>query len=198
MEYGIMNYYFVSDTHFGHRNVIKYSKRPFSSIEEHDEIIIQNWNKTIKRNDMVYFLGDFCMAGRQRTLDIRKRLNGAIFFIRGNHDKTAYQIRDTFQWFGDVKKIKIYDQEIFLSHYAHLTWNKMHYGCWMLFGHSHGGMNEWLSKNLLEARMLDVGVDTHNYVPYSFEEIKEHMDKKKGAWVDHHEPKNIERNDSQE
>lgn len=53
-----MNYY-ISDTHFGHKNVIRYDNRPFDSIEEMDEAMIQLWNETVNDADAVYILGDF-------------------------------------------------------------------------------------------------------------------------------------------
>ena len=54
-----MNYY-ISDTHLGHKNIIKLDEqsggRHFDSIEEHDNLIIENWNKTVKLSDKVYIL----------------------------------------------------------------------------------------------------------------------------------------------
>lgn len=140
-------------THFCHRNVIEYSKRPFSSIEEHDEILISNWNKCVKKNDIIYFLGDFCLANKEKTLEIRKRLNGQIFFIIGNHDKSAHQIRDTFVSYDQTKIVSPNGQPIFLSHYAHVVWPRMWHGCISCFGHSHSGLKERTLK------CTDVGVD---------------------------------------
>ena len=46
--------FFASDLHFGHENVIPLCNRPFSSIDEMDEYLIQEWNKVVHRNDQVY------------------------------------------------------------------------------------------------------------------------------------------------
>ena len=51
--------YFISDTHFNHKNVIKYDKRPFDSLEEMEWEIIKRWNNTVSNKDIVYHLGDF-------------------------------------------------------------------------------------------------------------------------------------------
>ena len=57
------NIFAISDPHLSHKNVLKYSHRPFSSIEEHDETIIENWNEVIRPNDIVIIDGDFSFAG---------------------------------------------------------------------------------------------------------------------------------------
>lgn len=195
--------YFTSDTHFSHANVIKHSKRPFSSVEEMNEILIQNWNNTVKPQDEVYFLGDFCWKVPQAKL-IRPRLNGRqIYFIKGNHDAAAETIKKSFAWWDNVKMIKLGDQEIWLSHYAHRTWNKMHHKVWHLYGHSH----HTLVDNP-ELKSMDVGIDSAavfnsfpelwgngksvgnckqcDYRPFSLDQVKSILDKKDFIPVDHH------------
>lgn len=185
-----MQHWFISDTHFGHSSILKHSSRPFVSIEEHDECLIENWNRWIGSKDNVYFLGDFCWLNKDDTLKIRKRLNGNIHFIRGNHDRSAHQIRHTFIWFKDVHMIKVYDQQIWLSHYAHRVWNKIHYGTWHCFGHSHNSLSDDPT-----SPSMDVGIDAtaarlnglpEDYRPISYEEVAEILAKKKFVPVDHH------------
>ena len=60
--------YYTSDLHFGHKNIIKYEDRPFSSIEEMDEALIDKWNKKVKKNDEVYILGDFALEMEQEQM----------------------------------------------------------------------------------------------------------------------------------
>jgi len=57
-----MNRWIIADTHFGHKNVIKYCNRPYSSVEEMDKILITNWNKEVAPDDIVYHLGDFALS----------------------------------------------------------------------------------------------------------------------------------------
>ena len=48
--------YFTSDTHFQHANIIKHCGRPFASVEEHDAVLVENWNK--KRKPKVNSIGE--------------------------------------------------------------------------------------------------------------------------------------------
>lgn len=78
--------YFTSDTHFGHKNVIGYCSRPWKTVEEMDEALIENWNSVVKPHDCVYHLGDFAFAKRPRIKEIVAQLNGHKVLILGNHD----------------------------------------------------------------------------------------------------------------
>lgn len=81
--------FFTSDSHLRHANVLQFEPktRKFNSIEEHDEHIISTWNEYVKPNDTIYHLGDFCLAGVTRWIEILERLNGNIHLIKGNHDR---------------------------------------------------------------------------------------------------------------
>ena len=84
----VINTFFISDTHFGHANIIKYCNRPFLSVKEMDITMIYNWNKVVGKNDIVCFLGDFCFGDPKKYL---KQLNGIIVFIKGNHDRNLIE-----------------------------------------------------------------------------------------------------------
>lgn len=77
--------YFTADLHLGHNNIIKTCNRPFSSVDEMDDILIENWNKKVKGNDTVYIVGDLIWKGidPKPYLD---RLKGKKILVRGNHD----------------------------------------------------------------------------------------------------------------
>ena len=79
--------YFTSDHHFGHKNIIKFSKRPFKGVDEMDEMLIQKWNEKIKPEDDVYHLGDVGLSSFGKLSKILEKLNGKIYLINGNHEK---------------------------------------------------------------------------------------------------------------
>lgn len=176
--------WFTSDTHFGHANVIGYSNRPFKDIEEMDELLIKNWNDLVRAGDRVYHCGDFALCDSDRATKIASRLMGRKYIVWGNHDK---RLRDVDVFCGqfvtckDLGEVNVDGQKIILSHYAFLVWNQSHRGSWNLHGHSHGSLPD--DPNSLR---LDVGVDSWDQRPVSFEEIRKAMAKKTYKPVDHH------------
>jgi calcineurin-like phosphoesterase family protein len=167
------NIWFTSDTHFGHFNIIKYANRPFSSVEEMNEILITNWNTVVYPEDEVYHLGDFGF-GHQKSLEsILNRLNGKKYLIRGNHDKPIKNLYHYyFDWVKDYHRFFVAKQLIILCHYPIENWDGKYHKSWHCHGHSHG---KTPSENLLR---IDVGVDCHNYCPVNYEQVKKILNKK--------------------
>jgi len=85
----------VSDTHFGHENIIRFCNRPFTNAEEMDEVLVENWNKVVKDEDIVYHLGDVYFAQGHKHLS---KLKGRKRLILGNHDEGKdKRLTDIFQ-----------------------------------------------------------------------------------------------------
>lgn len=177
------NIFFTSDTHFWHENILKFCNRPFSSIEEMNDTIINNWNSVVKKNDIVFHLGDFCFCRSDKFKELIEKLNGKIYLILGNHDlKTIKQWHATkFEGVYQQMCIKIDGKKIYLNHFPFLCYAGTYYryedAVWQLFGHVHssdknknGLDNQRLS--MLFPTQYDVGVDNNNYTPISFEEVK--------------------------
>ena len=172
--------FFTADHHWGHAKIIEYSNRPYKDVHEMNEDLIQRWNSVVGKNDTVYHLGDIAFMHRdspQRTRDILNRLNGDIYYVLGNHDKQINLISGRFEWIKEKPEIAIYDEDahggkqfITLCHYAFRVWHCSHHGAWMLYGHSHGSLEED-PKSL----SFDVGVDCWDYTPVSYEQVKEKM-----------------------
>lgn len=87
-----MKVFIISDTHFGHENIIRYCNRPFSSVEEMDRVMIENWNKVVGKDDLVIHLGDFCFYRKKtKVSELVGKLNGKKLLIMGNHDNHSEQ-----------------------------------------------------------------------------------------------------------
>lgn len=177
------NIFFTSDHHFGHKNIIKYANRPFSSVEEMNEVMIERWNEKISTGDTVYHLGDFALCSPNQLTTIIDRLNGKICLLKGNHEKAALACAAKFEWLKDYHELVVADpafpqgrQLIVLFHYALRVWNASHWGAYHLYGHSHGSLED-----IATTRSFDVGVDCHNFYPLSYEEVKALMEQK--DWV---------------
>lgn len=165
--------FFTSDHHFGHKGIIKHAKRPFESVDEMNEIMIQKWNEKIRKNDTVYHLGDIGLMVSSKLVEILERLNGKIHLIKGNHDDLNRNCKDRFEWIKDYHELKLPDpnsannQLVVMMHYPLLTWKGKYSGSIHLYGHSHGKLTNFNRKTA-----LDVGVDCHNFYPISYEEVR--------------------------
>ena len=147
-----MDIFFTADMHLGHFNSIKHNNRPFSSLFEHDEILINNWNLIVPtHNSIVYILGDFAWRDHNKYLG---RIHGKKVLIVGSHDRMPQETLNNFTevYFGS-RLINAHNKRYFCSHCCHRVWEKSHYGVPHLFGHSHGRL---LTHNISG----DVGVDS--------------------------------------
>lgn len=159
--------YFTSDTHFGHKNIITFCNRPYSSTNEMDEELISGWNASVKQDDIIYHLGDVAFAKAPRIQEIIGRLNGQKYLIRGNHDKLS---NTKFEEFGFIEVHKsltlaLEDVKVTLEHIPKLDIRGV-----QLCGHVH---NDWWIKNNPWGMNINVGVDQWDYLPVSSTTILE-------------------------
>lgn len=160
-------YFYTSDTHFRHSNIIKYCNRPFSSKEEMDEELITRWNNKVPKDGLVYHVGDVILGGSAEMKEVLPRLNGEKILVIGNHDEES-PLRP---YFMDIFRLvsftdPVIKRKMCLCHYPIESWPGMHRGVIHLHGHCHGTL-----QHKIENRM-DVGVDCHpKFEPFSSEEI---------------------------
>jgi len=171
--------FFTSDTHFGHEAIIRLCERPFESVEAMDAALTARWNETVGHDDTVYHLGDFCFRNARGLDDYRRNLNGRIRLIQGNHDTLTADDRSLFETISDIEDIKLEGQRLVLCHYPMREWNKCWRGAWHLFGHVHGRLNDQPN-----GYSLDIGVDSHDFRPWRFEEIAAVMDTRENPFTD--------------
>ncbi len=158
--------WFIADTHFHHSFIRGACGRPFDTCKEMDDMMITNWNRVVKREDVVYHLGDFAFGGHDIVKQYRVRLNGKIHLIMGNHDyrNRIHNIPNLFSSISDIKQIKYNSKKILLCHYAMRTWGSSHYNSYQLHGHSHGTLEPI-------GKQMDVGVDCNAFTPIHIDKI---------------------------
>ena len=175
--------FFTSDTHFFHNNIIKYCERPFKNTYEMNKVIADNWNRVVPKDAHIFHLGDVSLTANPKELnDLLHSLNGIKHLVIGNHEKDALgksYIKEHWATINDTVEIYVKDgdssnkeQHIFMCHYPMIVWNASHRGSWQLFGHVHGGLSGEAIINH-KATQLDVGVDSHDYAPISYQAVKE-------------------------
>lgn len=168
-----MNYY-IADTHFGHANIIKLSHRPFNTINEMDETLINNWNSKVTDDDDIYILGDFSYKSKDPVAYL-KRLKGKKHLIVGNHDSLLLKdpnSKDYFVEIADMKMITDNGTQIVLCHYPLVEWNGYYKGVLHFYGHVH---NTFYNETTKYARSMknayNIGVDIIGFEPCSLTEI---------------------------
>lgn len=180
--------WFTADQHFWHSSILKLSNRPFESIEEHNAQIIERHNSVVAEDDIVYNLGDVSYrCPVNRLLPCLRALKGKHIFLFGNHDQALREAVDKgfldreiksgkFTFLGStdpdealIKTIRFGKKKYLISHYSLRSWNGAFRGVPLLFGHSHNNLSRFY-------KSMDVGVDTNDYFPWSYEDIRDIMD----------------------
>ena len=172
--------FFVSDLHFGHENIIKLCKRPFDSIEEMDAALIKNWNRKVKKNDVVYLIGDV-VWDKNKVAYYMEQLSGKKILIAGNHDSTWVKREECQKHFESVTsyiEVHLNGHPITMCHYPMLEWKssreetrrKLGY---LIHGHIHNRIAEEYRQLFLSFNALNAGVDVNFFEPVTFEELLE-------------------------
>lgn len=164
------NIFLISDTHFGHVGMCKFLRkdgskvRPFDDVEEMDECMIENWNKTIRPKDKVYHLGDVVI--KRKDIKILEKLNGDKILIRGNHD--IFKLKDYVEYFRDIRGTWKIDKYWLLSHYP-LHPDSINDYQWNFHGHIHYKrvINEY---DEIHPKYLNCCVEHWNYKPIALED----------------------------
>mgnify|MGYP002507806356 CR=1 FL=1 len=176
--------YFIADPHYKHDAEFVYKRCGCNSIDEYDEYLLDGINYYVKEDDTLYILGDVAWMNPFEFL--KKIKCKHIFVVKGNHDKELYAqnnknlIPKKVTLLETLVDINIkYEEEnypITLCHYPMVSWNKSHYGSWLIYGHVHHNVFPFTGK------MIDVAPCTGHIYPYSFSEIKAVMETLPNAW----------------
>lgn len=185
------NTYITSDTHFGHLNICgptlsnwKSGFRNFSSLDEMENVIVDNINMVVGKDDTLIHVGDVFMGQVEKHAErIRKRINcQKIQLVYGNHDKKIRKSKELQSLFSSCQDyLELYHNGNFavIQHYPLSIWNKNGSGSVMLYGHCHGSYQN-------DGRSIDVGVDCWNFKPIQLDFAISEAMKRPIVVKDHH------------
>ena len=184
-----MNTFLIADTHLNHASIMRHCRnRPWlrpgdigpngywvspeireQRVQEMNEGLIDNWNRTVSRKDITIIDGDFAWKEHPKFI---QRLNGKKILIIGSHD---HMPQESLQQFSEVHQLlmrKIHKQPFFIFHWPCQTWQGIYYGTIHVHGHCHGRLPKREG-----VRMIDVGVDTEKsgFCPINVDSIIEDM-----------------------
>ena len=171
-------WYYTSDLHLDHKNVIKYCGRPFSDVTEMNAALIANWNARVRDGDTVYILGDFCMSGAANTANFARQLNGRKVLVPGNHDTFAFNPKfdpSVFDEIIDRAMCTVSDpfieRKIVLCHFPLAAWRRKENGALHFYGHVHNSTDELYPYMQEIENSFNVGVDVQEFFPKTAAEI---------------------------
>ena len=168
--------YYISDLHFGHQRVIEMDGRPFETIEQMDETIMERWNERVTEEDDVYIVGDFAYHNAYTASWYLRRLRGRKHLIIGNHDYNTVQDEKALECFASVEKmLRITDngRTVCLCHYPIAEWNGKRHGGYHVYGHLHVRRDEVYAFMSRFDRALNAGCMLSGYRPATLEELIE-------------------------
>ena len=181
--------YFISDTHFNHKNIIKYCNRPFKDIEEMNRVLIENWNNTVTDFDTVFHLGDVALTSESDMKELIQKLKGKKFLIRGNHDKKSKEFfRKVGFGFIPENPLKLNKEKLILSHKP-LKDTEIPKGYVNVHGHIHNNSLHKINPETNEMEYpedlyseklhINVSVDVIGFKPISLKELLKKVEEKK-------------------
>jgi len=160
-----MTVFFTADTHFGHGGALGLFRRPFASVREMDEALVEHWNQTVGPDDEVWHLGDFAVRRSVAVMaETLAALHGRVHLITGNNDGPETAALSGFASVQAYAELRTEGTHLIFCHYPLRSWNRMARGAINLHGHSHGRLKPM-------ARQVDVGVDAWAFRPISLHEV---------------------------
>lgn len=152
-----MKTFITSDTHFGHKNIIKFcpnTRGHFLDTNHMELEMIRMWNEIVSQDDIVYMLGDVAFMQPAEAVGVLNRLNGFKILIEGNHDKKLLRHPGFHSCFREVHKYLTIDYNgirVVMFHFPILEWDQMHYGSVHFYGHVHqnlSGLEQYRARNV--------------------------------------------------
>jgi len=162
------NIWIVSDTHFGHANILKFKDdhnnlfrgNRFSSVGDMDEHMVERWNSVVKDGDKIYHLGDVFFGLGHTVLN---RLRGQKRLILGNHDNG----KDPHiqKYFNKIMMWRMFPEfNVVLTHVPIHDSGLEYKVKWNVHGHIH-------QQVLPDLRYFNASVEQIDYTPINMEDV---------------------------
>ena len=169
----------IADLHFGHTNVLKYDNAPFADVDEMEREIIKRWNNVVKKDDIVYVLGDFTLMRNTELISrLCSSLNGHKVLVMGNHDtrKPADYVACGFR--TAIRKPILVDPRVVLSHEPPAE-EDIFFGMKYVYGHVH--INPCEADFYGNCRCVSAA--RINYTPVDLDKLLKEMDPRAGERI---------------
>lgn len=163
----------ISDTHFGHANILRFTDRfekplrTFDSVGHMNEHMVEKWNSVVRPVDKVYHLGDVLVKGADWT--ILGRLNGHKRLILGNHDYPKAKLYALY--FEDIYSTRLLEGLLL----SHIPIHPMSLG--KARANVHGHVHNNVPALHFGPQYLNVSVEVIDYTPIEWGELKNKVDK---------------------
>lgn len=181
-----MTVWFTSDTHFNHKNIIRYCGRPFEDVQSMNDSIVERWNSCVKPTDKVYHMGDLGLFRQEEDVNaMLDNLNGTVWMVKGNHDgkKVKHALGYRLQkargyWIDHTLAVMVHKPCNYPAIAQNYDWDNTI----LLYGHVHDRGPDCLHwvrfPDGKEILAYHVGVDTNNFFPVSKDAIEQMVRRK--------------------
>jgi len=164
--------YYTADLHFGNEMLRTVHRTRFSNVEEMNEAIVRNWNRTVTDGDTVYVAGDVGYNGGPFPARLLARLRGHKHLIRGNHDTGLADQERLFDYFDSVTDLLEIDDgtyHITICHYP-IVYIQSGY---MVHGHIHNPEGQIYETLKRLSRVMNAGMDRNDFRPVTLQQLIE-------------------------
>lgn len=160
-----MNYWIISDTHFGHESIVAKGHMPAGF----ERKLLRNISGCVESDDILIHLGDVAMKNQDYwAAELRRQCRGKLWLIRGNHDKPAgWYLTRGFDFVADSMMMERQGLTVLFTHIPHADDGRFSLN---IHGHLHTGEHH-LYEALPSGRNYVCVCMEHNYTPISLDFI---------------------------
>lgn len=199
--------WFISDTHFDHKNILEYSSRPFKTVPEMNAKIISNIKRVVRPGDILIIVGDFQLGAKK--VDLKeyigqiKETGCVLVLVRGNHDyNNSEMVNCGFDLSVDRLDLEIAKERVSITHFPYRQpvykylyycmmnmlfgklfprrwWKERYYWRKMPFKEEYHIHGHTHGSEIMNGFQINVSCEAVNYTPINIQKIGELISKHK-------------------